>query len=58
MVALDIKMPTRCMNCDLLDKEIIRCSVRPRKDLPFYKIITEKPEWCPIKYEISEEEKE
>ena len=55
MVALDIEMPKKCMNCPIMDKEIIRCNIYPRKDLPFYKIITEKPEWCPIKYEITEE---
>lgn len=49
MVAIkDIEMPSCCMNCGLLGKEEMYCSIYPRRDIDVITIATMKPDWCPL----------
>ena len=49
MVAIkDMALPTCCINCGLLGKEKIYCSIYPRKDLDIITVATNRPNWCPL----------
>lgn len=48
VVIKDMEMPSNCMNCQLLGKEKIYCSIYPRKDLDIFAIAISKPNWCPL----------
>ena len=49
MIAIKgMEMPSRCMNCGLLGKEEMYCSVYPRKDLDIITVATNRPDWCPL----------
>jgi hypothetical protein len=36
------------MNCGLLGKEEMYCSIYPRRDLDIITVATTKPDWCPL----------
>jgi hypothetical protein len=49
MVAIkDMQMPSCCMNCGLLGKDEMYCSIYPRKDLDIITVATTRPNWCPL----------
>ena len=50
MIVIDMDMPTKCMNCQLLGGDRMYCQVYPRKDL----VANSKPDWCPIKCDIED----
>ena len=52
MIVIDMDMPTKCMNCQLLGRDTMYCQVYPRKDLNLIKVANGKPDWCPIKCDI------
>ena len=54
MIVIDMDMPTKCMNCQLLGRDAMYCQVYPRKDLNLIKVANGKPEWCPIKCDIED----
>ena len=54
MIVIDMDMPTKCMNCQLLGRDAIYCQVYPRKDLNLIKVANGRPEWCPIKCDIED----
>ena len=54
MIVIDTDMPTKCMNCQLLGRDMIYCQVYPRKDLNVMGVASGRPEWCPIKCDIED----
>ena len=54
MIVIDMDMPTKCMNCQLLGRDAMYCQVYPRKDLNLIKVANGKPDWCPIKCDIDD----
>ena len=48
-VIIDIEMPKRCLDCQLMGREKMYCQLHPRKDLNVIRVVSGKPEWCPIK---------
>jgi hypothetical protein len=49
MIAIEgMSMPSCCMNCGLLGKEAMYCSIYPRKDLDVITVATTRPDWCPL----------
>ena len=54
MIVLDMDMPIKCMNCQLLGRDAMYCQVYPRKDLNLIKVANGKPNWCPIKCDIED----
>ena len=54
MIILDMDMPTKCMNCQLLGRDMMYCQVYPRKDLNLIKVANGKPDFCPIKCDIED----
>lgn len=54
MIVIDMGMPTKCMNCQLLGRDVMYCQVYPRKDLNLITVADGKPEWCPIKCDIED----
>lgn len=54
MIVIDMDMPTKCMNCQLLGRDTMYCQVYPRKDLNLIKVANGKPDWCPIKCDIED----
>ena len=54
MVILDTDMPKKCMDCQLLGRDEMYCTLYPRKDLDVITVATSKPDWCPIKCDIDD----
>ena len=48
-VIIDIEMPKRCLDCQLMGREKMYCQLHPRKDLNVIRVVSEKPDWCPLK---------
>jgi hypothetical protein len=44
----DMEMPSCCMNCRLLGKEEMYCSIYPRRDIDIITVATNRPNWCPL----------
>lgn len=49
MIQIDMEMPKRCLDCQLMGREKMYCQLRPRKDLNVIRVVNEKPDWCPLK---------
>ena len=43
------RVPTKCINCQLLGRDSMYCQLHPRKDLSLVDVVVDKPEWCPLK---------
>ena len=54
MIVIDMDMPTKCMNCQLLGRDTMYCQVYPRKDLNLITVANGKPDWCPVKCDIED----
>ena len=54
MIILDTDMPKKCMDCQLLGRDEMYCTLYPRKDLDVITVATSKPDWCPIKCNIED----
>ena len=48
MVSIDMEIPSCCMNCRLLGREEMYCSIYPRRDLDVITVATNRPDWCPL----------
>lgn len=68
MIILDIELPENCKVCpfricdmnhhNVLLGELIRidyCIARERRKMDIYTVYGERPEWCPIKAEITDD---
>ena len=53
VIITDMEFPKRCLDCQLMGREKMYCQLYPRKDLNVIRVVSEKPEWCPLK-EIDE----
>ena len=54
MIILDTDMPKKCMDCQLLGRDEMYCTLYPRKELDVITVATSKPDWCPIKCDIED----
>ena len=43
MLAINMEMPSKCLNCTLLGKNEMCCSVYPRRDIGMVTVATSKP---------------
>lgn len=49
VIISNMKFPKRCLDCQLMGREKMYCQLYPRKDLNVIRVVSEKPEWCPLK---------
>ena len=49
VIISDMEFPKRCLDCQLMGREKMYCQLHPRKDLNVVRVVSEKPEWCPLK---------
>ena len=49
VIITDMELPKRCLDCQLMGREKMYCQLHPRKDLNVIRVVSEKPDWCPIK---------
>ena len=42
------------MDCQLLGRDKMYCTLYPRRDLDVITVATSKPDWCPIKCDIGD----
>ena len=54
MIVIDMDMPKKCMDCQLLGHDEMYCTLYPRKDLDIITVTTSKPDWCPIKCDVDD----
>ena len=49
VIITDMELPKRCLDCQLMGREKMYCQLHPRKDLNVIRVVSEKPDWCPLK---------
>jgi hypothetical protein len=49
VIITNMKFPKRCLDCQLMGREKMYCQLYSRKDLNVIRVVSEKPEWCPLK---------
>lgn len=49
VIITDMKFPKRCLDCQLMGREKMYCQLHPRKNLNVIRVVSERPEWCPLK---------
>ena len=54
MIVLNMDMPNKCMNCQLLGRDAMYCQVYPRRDLNVISVANGRPDWCPIKCSVED----